>query len=58
MASYLPNESFISHLYLAEDMNLYIVITTPDQYIIYERDLDRAMKVIFDSGNVDTPDKN
>jgi hypothetical protein len=42
----LPDESFISHLFVTESLQLYIAVTTKDDYQLYERDLDVIMSTL------------
>lgn len=37
----------VSHIYLNDAYYLYIVVSTPTEYLIYEKDLDKMMPLIM-----------
>jgi hypothetical protein len=43
---WIEETSVISHLFMSDDLNLYIIVNGEKDYKVYERDLDTIMKVL------------
>jgi len=42
----LPEDATFSHLYLTESLQLYFVVATNDNYLVYEKELDAIMTTL------------
>lgn len=42
---HIEKDAFITHLYISDDLQLYIVVSTKDSYKVYEKSLERIYSV-------------